>query len=91
MPDMHIILGVHVTDRAAQAGGVQDLLSRYGCNIKTRLGLHDVQVDFCSPTGVILLELTGDEVQCARLAQELDALEGVETQRMVFKHPERDL
>lgn len=90
MTDRHIILGVHVTDRATQVGTVQELLSKYGRNIKTRVGLHDVQADLCSPTGVILLELTGAEAECTELAQALDAVEGVETQRMIFEHPERE-
>ena len=62
--DKHIIYGVHVTNRMNKATNVQQLFSEYGCNIKTRIGLHDVGKDFCSPSGVILLEMFGDESVC---------------------------
>jgi hypothetical protein len=42
----HLILGIHVTDRVQKAGEVQQLFTEYGCNIKTRLGLHEVAQDF---------------------------------------------
>ena len=41
----HRIVGIHVTDRAQAAGRVQEILSKYGKNIRTRLGLHDVHDD----------------------------------------------
>ena len=43
--DKHIIYGVHVTNRMNKATNVQQLFSEYGCNIKTRIGLHDVGKD----------------------------------------------
>jgi len=77
----HIILGIHVTDRLEEASAVQ-----YGCNIKTRIGLHQVEGNVCSPRGLILLELVGDKGPCEELAGKLAALEGVELQQMVFRH-----
>ena len=56
----HLIFGVHLTDRATQVPQMQALLTQYGCNIKTRLGLHDVADNACSPRGLILLEMYGD-------------------------------
>ena len=41
MSDQHIILGVHITDRLKNAVEVQKVFTEYGCNIKTRIGLHD--------------------------------------------------
>jgi len=82
----HIILGVHVGDRVRRAGDVQKLFTEYGCNIKTRIGLHDVSEGYCSPSGVILLEMFGDEARCHDLASKLGAVEGVEVQKMVFGH-----
>jgi hypothetical protein len=84
----HIIIGVHVTDRMIEAGAVQAVLTKYGCSIKTRLGLHHVDADFCSPRGLILLEMTSDEAVCAEMAHRLAAIEGVEVKKMVFDHPE---
>lgn len=85
--EKHIILGVHVTDRVKEAPDVQKLLTAYGCNIKTRVGLHHVDDNACSPRGLILLELFGDEAVCRELTDKLGALEGVEVQTMVFDHP----
>ena len=51
MEQPHLIFGVHVTDRANQVPQVQKLLTEYGCNIKTRLGLHRVDEQVCSPAG----------------------------------------
>ena len=48
MEQPHLIFGVHVTDRAHQVPQVQKLLTEYGCNIKTRLGLHRVDEQVCS-------------------------------------------
>lgn len=86
MEEPHLIFGIHVTNRATQAGRVQQLLSEYGCNIKTRIGLHHVDNNVCSPRGLILLEMVGDDATCRELAQKLDALEGVEVKQMLFEH-----
>ncbi|MEN6384164.1 MAG: hypothetical protein ABFD79_03100 [Phycisphaerales bacterium] len=86
----HIILGVHVTDRmkhiVGQPGGVQPILTEYGCYIKTRLGLHEVSNNFCSPNGLLILELAGDVNKCKELEQKLTAIEGISVQKMVFNH-----
>jgi hypothetical protein len=87
MHDTHRIVGVHVTDRVRRAGQVQQVLSEYGCSIKTRLGLHPVDENVCSPNGLILLELFGDDAPCRTLVDKLTAIEGVEVQQMVFEHP----
>ena len=83
--EQHIILGVHITDRLKNAVEVQRLFSEYGCNIKTRLGLHEVH-NVCSPNGVVILEMYGDEKVCFELADKLAAIRGIEVQKMVFKH-----
>jgi hypothetical protein len=82
----HIILGVHITGRAQHVPRVQDLFTEYGCSIKTRLGLHDVAENFCSPNGLILLEMAGPEGPVFELMEKLQALEGVDVQKMVFAH-----
>jgi hypothetical protein len=86
MKQPHRILGVHITDRVHQVLEVQKLLSQYACNIKTRLGLHHVDENACSPRGLILLEMYGDSTVCDEFTTKLSALEGVEVQQMVFEH-----
>jgi hypothetical protein len=82
----HIIIGVHLSNRENKAVPVQQYLSEYGCNIKTRVGLHDADGDVCSNAGVILLEMVGDEKAAHDLAWKLGELEGVETKVMIFDH-----
>jgi len=83
----HVIIGVHVTDRVQQAGEVQRIFSEFGGCIKTRLGLHQVSDDKCSPAaGVILLEMFGEESRADQLAARLNGLAGVEAKKMVFEH-----
>lgn len=86
MEKPHLILGVHVTDRATQVPRVQELLTQYACNIKTRIGLHRVDDEVCSPRGLILLEMFGDPAVCDEFKAKLAKLEGVEIQQMLFEH-----
>lgn len=85
--DKHYIVGIHIDDRIKRAADVQQLLTDYGCNIKTRIGLHEVTGQFCAGFGLILLEMIGDPGKVAELAQKLDAIDGVSVQQMVFDHP----
>jgi hypothetical protein len=82
----HIILGVHITDRIKHVKSVQEILTEYGCNIKTRIGLHEVDGKSCSMNGLLILELVGETAKCRQLAKKLNALEGVEVKQMVFDH-----
>jgi hypothetical protein len=86
MEDPHVVYGVHVTNRATQVPNVQHLLTEYGCNIKTRIGLHHVDENACSPRGLILLEMFGDRAVCEQLKAKLAGLEGVDIQEMIFEH-----
>jgi hypothetical protein len=78
------ILGLHLTDRVKEAIKVQDVLTKFGCSIKTRLGLHDVNDDVCSTNGIIILELCGSLEEMAKLENELLKIEGLEVQKMTF-------
>ncbi len=86
MNDDHIILGVHISDRLTKAVDVQKVFTEYGCNIKTRVGLHDVNETSCSPSGVVLIEFFGDEAAAGTMMAKLNAVEGVHVQKMVFTH-----
>jgi hypothetical protein len=65
---------------------VQKVFTEYGCNIKTRVGLHDVDANVCSSSGVVLIEFLGSDAEGAAMADKLNAIEGVDVQRMVFGH-----
>ena len=83
--DKHIIVGIHVVDRNAHAVTVQRLLTEYGCQIKTRIGLHDVHENYCSPNGLILLEML-DTPETCKLVDAIQDVEGVDVQTMTFSH-----
>ena len=80
----HIILGVKINNRLKHVPEVQKLLSEYGCNIKTRLGIHEVDATTCSTGGLLLLELFGEDRLCLELADKLTKIEAIEVQRMIF-------
>jgi len=82
----HIVIGIHISDRVHHVPGVQNLLTEYGCSIKTRIGLHTVNDNYCSPNGLILLEMAGDEKPTFELIEKLKAIDGVDVQTMVFEH-----
>lgn len=79
-----VILGVVVRDRIKEAGHVQEILTEFGCSIKTRLGIHEVSEDHCSQSGIIILELFGDLAEQRKLEKKLKETAGVEIQRMAF-------
>ena len=77
MAEYKIIL-VKVEKRTDSAPEVQKILTDYGCNIKVRLGLHDtVDSNSCSSSGLIFLEVSGDEAGIATMADRLNKLNGV--------------
>lgn len=86
--DNHLIVGVHITDRIKKAPDLQKLFTRYGCNIKTRVGLHHVNENYCSPNGLILLEMFGDEATCLQMVADIRKIEGIDVQTMTFAHPD---
>lgn len=80
------ILGILIIDRQKEVGKVQELLTKFGCTIRTRLGLHEVSDEICSPSGLILLELYGETAEMDKLENSLLAIEGIKVQKMVFQH-----
>jgi len=78
------ILGIRITDRVEKVSDVQAVLTKFGCSIRTRLGLHEVTDDHCDRSGLILLELTGDPGEFAKLADELLRIDGLDVKKMVF-------
>jgi len=84
--DKHVVVGVHITERVKLAGEVQKVFTEFGCQIRTRLGLHEADKGVCSPNGLIILELVDDDAKVSSLKKKLIAIDGVEVQSMVFDH-----
>ncbi|MFW6303294.1 MAG: hypothetical protein ACOC2L_01615 [Candidatus Sumerlaeota bacterium] len=83
--ESHILIAIHIHNREQEAVDVQRLLTEYGANIKTRLGLHETESQD-SPSGVVLLEMTGNPNRCQELNDKLNALATVEARKIVFEH-----
>lgn len=78
------ILGLMIRHRVKDASQMQNIFTKYGCNIKTRLGLHEVNENMCGPSGLVLLEIVGNTVEMDSMEAEIKTVEGIELQKMVF-------
>ncbi|MBD5642835.1 hypothetical protein HYH96_02860 [Clostridium botulinum] len=75
---MFSIMAIKISPRNEIAPNVQEILTRNGCIIKTRLGLHEATNDSCSKCGLILLELLNSKKEdIENLSKDLTSLDGV--------------
>ena len=74
---MTTIFGIRLSDRIKKSTDFQDILTKYGCIIKTRLGLHDMSCGVCSPYGIIILEVVNNEEMIEGMILDLQNFEGV--------------
>jgi len=79
------IIGINLRDRLHDTEKVQHILTKYGCIIKTRLGLHDTEEPGSEGLGFILLELTGDPLDFLKLENELLQIGHLDVKKMIFK------
>jgi hypothetical protein len=79
----HTIFGIHISQRTENVPDVQAVLTKYGCNIRARLGIHDADMTSCSPSGLVLVDAFGPEVE--DFYKELKDLKGTDLQRMDFE------
>lgn len=79
------IMGIQLQQRHETAIGVQNLLTKYGCFIKTRLGVHQASEDACSETGLIILEfMDNSDKEANELEKELNGIKSVVVKKMEF-------
>jgi|WetSurMetagenome_2_1015567.scaffolds.fasta_scaffold901107_1 hypothetical protein len=64
------IMAIKLSKRRNEAIAMQETLTKYGCLIKMRLGLHEAG-EFCSEEGIILLQLVGSKKEIAVFTGEL--------------------
>lgn len=76
------IMALTIDPRSAHAPQVQTVLTKHGCIIKTRIGLHETSTDSCSERGLILLHINSDENKVKELEKELLDVEGVNVKYM---------
>jgi len=73
----YYIIGVRLENRIGNAVKFQEVLTKNGCRIKTRLGLHEVSDDACSNDGIVILQPYGSKEDVEALVNELNSLDGV--------------
>lgn len=71
------IIGVRMDNRIDNAVKFQETLTKNGCRIKIRLGLHEVSDEACSNDGLIVLQPYGNKEDVEDLVDELNSLEGI--------------
>ena len=80
-----IIMGIQLQQRHETSLEVQNLLTEYGCVIKTRIGVHQASDDSCSERGLIILDRAdGSETESAELENALSSIKGVTVKKMIF-------
>ena len=80
---MTTIIGIGVENRKETAVKVQDVLTEFGCDIKTRLGLNDYKETECSYKGLILVDVPNRE-RAIELTKKLNTIENVTIKEMEF-------
>ena len=80
-----IVLGINVTNRVQEIPAVQKILTDYGCNIRTRLGLHEVSAKTCSSLGLLILDTYGAEADIMEMIKKLKKVKGLVVKKMVFE------
>jgi hypothetical protein len=76
------IMAVTIDPRSAHAPQVQTILTKHGCIIKTRLGLHEVNQNSCSEEGLIILHIRSSLDEIKILENELLDVDDVKVKYM---------
>jgi len=84
---MKTILLILIGKRKDSAVKVQQILTAWGCNIKTRLGIHDGVLENCSDTGLLILELVGQAEDNKEIARKVSLIAGVSSQLVELAAP----
>lgn len=78
------IMAVLQENRVETATKVQEVLTRNGCSIRVRLGLHDAGVASCSNSGLILLQICGEKAEAEKLQADLQNVPHVKAKMMAL-------
>ncbi len=74
------IVTIKVDHRSQEAGLVQKVLTEYGCNIKVRLGLHEVSTEKCAQDGLLVLHVEGKPKELTGMLDKLNKIDYVKAQ-----------
>lgn len=78
------IVVIMVDNRSSSAVELQNILTKNGCMIKTRLGLHDGVADRCSQTGLIILEMVGKSSEVDSFTKKVNTLDCVNAKSVML-------
>lgn len=79
---MTVIIGIKLRDKTDNSVRLQEILTKYNCDIKLRIGINNSGI-FCSSDGIILLQTEYNDKEI-ELEKELLNISGIEIQRMIF-------
>jgi hypothetical protein len=74
---------VRIGYRRENSPKVQEILSKFGCSIKVRLGLHEAE-NVCSDEGILILQLCGDEGEMIKLEAALNEMDNVKAKMVML-------
>lgn len=77
------IMVVKIGARREDSPKVQEVLSRFGCSIRVRLGLHETH-EVCSDEGILILQLCGDTKEMFDLERALNEMDRVSAKMVVL-------
>lgn len=77
------IMVVKIGQRRDRSPKVQEVLSKFGCSIKVRLGLHETE-NVCSDEGILILQLTGDTDEMLKLEKALNELDDIKAKMVIL-------
>lgn len=78
----YYVIALRIDNRVNNAMNLQEALTKNGCKIKARLGLHEAGDEACANDGLIILQPCGSREEVEQLLADLNALAGV-TAKMV--------
>ncbi len=73
----YYVIGIRMDNRVGNAVKFQETLTKNGCSIKARLGLHETSENSCTNDGLIILQPCGEKEEVERLTHDLNRLEGI--------------
>lgn len=70
----YYVIGIRMDNRVSNALKLQEVLTKNGCNIRARLGLHEASDDVCANDGLIVLQPCGNKEDVEQLVKDLSNL-----------------
>lgn len=82
MNNCSTIMAILQENRTETSVKVQEVLTKYGCHIRARMGLREGSVKDCSNMGLIILQLCSEDNVPSKMKEELDLIPNVKTKYM---------